>query len=42
MGLGIAGLLVMALLKRKARTMGGMGLALSLAMTALRAWRRRS
>jgi len=42
LGLGIAGLLVMALLKRKARTAGGMGLALSLALTALRAWRRRS
>jgi hypothetical protein len=41
-GLGIAGLLLMALLKRKARTMGGMGLALSLALTALRAWRGRS
>jgi len=40
-GLGIAGLLLMALLKRKTRTMGGMGLALSLALSALRAWRRR-
>jgi len=40
-GLGIAGLLLMALLKRKTRSMGGMGLALSLALTALRAWRRR-
>lgn len=41
-GLGIAGLLLMALLKRRTRTMGGMGLALSLALAALRAWRRRS
>jgi len=40
-GLGIVGLLLMALLKRKTRSMGGMGLALSLGLAALRAWRRR-
>jgi hypothetical protein len=40
-GLGLAGLLLMTLLKGRTRSMGGVGLALSLGLAALRAWRRR-
>jgi hypothetical protein len=41
-GLGLAGLLLMSLVKRRTRAMGGMGLALSLALAGLRMWRRRN
>jgi hypothetical protein len=41
-GLSVAGLLLLTLIKRRTRTMGGMGLALSMALAGLRMWRRRT
>lgn len=40
-GLGIAGLLLMTLVRRRTRTMGGIGLLMPIALAGLRMWRRR-
>lgn len=40
-GLGIAGLLLMTLVRRRTRTMGGIGLLMPIAVAGLRMWRRR-
>lgn len=42
LGLGLAGLLMLTLIKRRTRKMGGMGVALSLALAGLRMWRKKN